>query len=145
MEELIEREKLDYRPNVALVVLKNNKILVVLKQKGDVKFWYCPGGGVEKNETLEQGAKREFKEELGNDKFEISHVSDIKHKFEWPELLCKKKGFKGQDQSFVVINFLGNEGDIKPNKEIADFRFINSKELEKYIDKKEFLEKLKRF
>jgi 8-oxo-dGTP pyrophosphatase MutT (NUDIX family) len=47
---------------VRAVIMKNNHILLVQSNRGDFKF---PGGGVEKNETQEEGLIREVKEETG--------------------------------------------------------------------------------
>jgi 8-oxo-dGTP pyrophosphatase MutT (NUDIX family) len=48
---------------VRLMLVKDDQILLVKTtyQEG----WYFPGGGVKRNETLEQAARREAKEEIG--------------------------------------------------------------------------------
>ena len=45
------------------VIIKNGKLLVSKDNKDD--FYKIPGGRVEEDETLEECAKREFKEETG--------------------------------------------------------------------------------
>jgi ADP-ribose pyrophosphatase YjhB (NUDIX family) len=55
--------KIIARNAVRAIILKENKILMVLLEKtNEYKF---PGGGVEKNETFEDALKREVLEETG--------------------------------------------------------------------------------
>ena len=51
------------RIRVAVVILKDNKILLVQHCKHGRKYWLLPGGGLEYGETIEQCAKRELMEE----------------------------------------------------------------------------------
>jgi 8-oxo-dGTP pyrophosphatase MutT (NUDIX family) len=48
---------------VRTLIFKDNKVLLVKHRYGN--FWVMPGGGIEKNENLEDAAKRELKEEAG--------------------------------------------------------------------------------
>lgn len=51
---------------VGTIVLKDNKILMIREAKKDCyKKWSFPAGHLEKNETTEEGAKRETFEESG--------------------------------------------------------------------------------
>lgn len=62
-EEEIDRSlKVINRNAVRAVIKKENKILMIKTNKGDYKF---PGGGVEKNESFEEGIIREVREEAG--------------------------------------------------------------------------------
>jgi nucleoside triphosphatase len=55
----------------ALIFSKDGKLLMGKKDpaKGGVysDCWHIPGGGIEEGETLEQGLRREIKEEVGID------------------------------------------------------------------------------
>ncbi len=53
------------RLRAAIVLVENNKILLMLHQKGDQQYWVLPGGGVEYGETLEEAGVRELMEETG--------------------------------------------------------------------------------
>lgn len=61
MNKIIERRKC----RVQGVIIENNKILLLEHSFKNRRFWALPGGGVEKNENLEQALKREIKEETG--------------------------------------------------------------------------------
>jgi len=50
---------------VRLLLIKEGQVVLVKPSYQD--GWYFPGGGVKRNETLEQTARREAKEELGAD------------------------------------------------------------------------------
>lgn len=52
-----------------VVVNKEGKILITKRAEGRIYsgYWDLPAGGVNEGETLEEGAKRETKEEVGFD------------------------------------------------------------------------------
>lgn len=50
-----------------MVVVKENKILLVRHKKGNQRYWVLPGGRLEYGETFEECAVRELKEETGLD------------------------------------------------------------------------------
>lgn len=49
---------------VRLILMKDQSVLLV-KHSYQNQLWFLVGGGVDKNETLEQAARREAHEELG--------------------------------------------------------------------------------
>ena len=52
---------------VSVLIVENEKILLVKHRKGDHEYWVLPGGRLEYGETFVDCAKREMKEETGLD------------------------------------------------------------------------------
>jgi ADP-ribose pyrophosphatase YjhB (NUDIX family) len=57
----------DLKPTirVAGLLIHEGSILMVEQGRGDERYWLLPGGGVQFGETLSEGLRREFQEELG--------------------------------------------------------------------------------
>ena len=55
------------RPRACAAVINNDRILMVYHKSLARCYWTLPGGGVDKDETPEQAAVREVKEETGLD------------------------------------------------------------------------------
>lgn len=53
------------KKSVRGIVIKDKNILLIKRIKKERTYYVIPGGGLEKNETLEEGVIREVKEELG--------------------------------------------------------------------------------
>ena len=82
---MIPREKLVFRPAAhAVVVNKKNEILL-LKTKTTGRYWF-PGGGVELGERVEEGMKREVREEAGIE-IEVEELLTFKEAFFYYEPL----------------------------------------------------------
>ena len=75
--------KLPYRKNVALIVYCKDKFLLVNKHEWPKSWWKFPQGGLKSRESIPNGAKREFKEEVGTDKIKIIGVSKFVNKYDW--------------------------------------------------------------
>jgi len=52
---------------IAVIMIKEGKILLVHRIKKSKEYYVIPGGGIEKDENIEQAAVREIKEETGLD------------------------------------------------------------------------------
>lgn len=133
----IDMSQLPYRNNISCVVFKNNKYLVVQLAGWPESFWKFPQGGIEKGESDEEAIRRELSEELAIDKYKIIGVSQCLNKYDWSEDSVKLAGFKwrGQIQKFYLIEYFGNDKDIRPDKkELQNYKWTNKAELLKSID-----------
>lgn len=132
-----DKDKLPYRDNVSCVVFKNDKFLLVQLKGWPKEYWKFPQGGVHEGEMEEDTAKRELKEELGTDKFKIVGKSIHTNLYNWDNRSIELAGcrWKGQNQRFYLIEFLGEEKDIKINKkEIQNHKWATRDELPVHID-----------
>ena len=127
------REKVGHDPLIgvgATTLVYNNKNELLLNLRSDTNNWGIPGGSKELNETLEECAIRELKEETNinvNDLELITVLSGKEYYFKYPnedELDCVIALYK-------VSNYEGefniNDGE---SKELKFFSLDNLPELE---------------
>ncbi len=133
----MERKKHKYkiRESVGAFIVDNKGRFLLLKTKGEGEiFWDILKGGIEKGENQLEALKRELKEELGIEKFKNIQKLGISFTFEFPDKVKKKIGFDKQRVELFLVEFCGEEDDIKiDKKEILGFVFL---------DKEEFLKKV---
>ena len=100
-------------------------------------FWQMPQGGVDKDESYLQAAKRELLEETG-----VKTVRVIKELDEWlmydlPKDLVEKiwsGKYRGQKQKWFIMKFLGDNKEINintKNPEFLEWKWIKSTDLSK--------------
>ncbi|MDD3887370.1 MAG: NUDIX domain-containing protein [Patescibacteria group bacterium] len=100
------------------IIIEDNKVL--LNKHGDDNFWKFPGGKVENfdfkdwNNSLEEVAKREVKEEMGID---VEIIKSLK------TMMIPKPN---EEDSFVVlVHFLAKRiGEIRIGKDIKEWKWI---------------------
>ena len=127
------REKVGHEPLIgvgATTLVFNNKNELLLNLRSDTNNWGIPGGSKELNETLEECAIRELKEETNinvNDLELITVLSGKEYYFKYPnedELDCVIALYK-------VLNYEGelniNDGE---SRELKFFSLDNLPELE---------------
>ncbi len=127
------REKVGHSPLIgvgATTLVFNNKNELLLNLRNDTNTWGIPGGSKELNETLEECAVRELKEETNinvNDLELITILSGKEYYFKYPnedELDCVIALYK-------VLNYEGklniNDGE---SKQLKFFSLDNLPELE---------------
>lgn len=130
-----------YRKGVnAVVIDKDNLFLLVQKQNYGKNQWDFPGGGLENNESPQEGILRELKEELGSTDFKIIKQSPIKIKFEWPQknidTVFKKYGkwWRGQEKYQLIIRFTGDKNSLDlQEKEIRQITWVEYSDLERHL------------
>lgn len=88
----------------------NNAVKALLIARNAKKTWCLPKGKIELNETPEQAAVREIKEETGIDAKIIKLLGDIHYKFISPE----DSALVIKDVRFFLFCYAG--GDITPQK-----------------------------
>jgi putative (di)nucleoside polyphosphate hydrolase len=130
---LKEFEHLPHRPNIAVILRYNKKFLVVTKPDWKEDWWKFVQGGIHENETPEQTALRELKEEIGSDNVQILGVSKHDNTYDWPDELlirAKYKLYRGQTQKFVVADFKGSIEEIHPDEEeISQIKWLSKEEI----------------
>jgi len=137
---------LPLRIGVGIVLINHENKVFVGKRIDNPKnygigshFWQMPQGGVDKNESYLQAAKRELLEETG-----VKTVKVIKELDEWlmydlPINLIEKiwsGKYRGQKQKWFIMKFLGDNKEININTETPEFlewKWIKSSELLKVV------------
>lgn len=110
------------------------KILSIITKKG--KVWSFPKGIIEKNESPEEAAIREIKEETGVDGEIIDEVGEVSYWF----IHENEKYFKRV--KYFLVRYTG--GDINPNDEVETAQWLSpslSLEILTYENDKEILKK----
>jgi len=130
------RKELPLRIGVGIVLLNHeNKVFVGKRIDNPANSWQMPQGGVDKNESFLEAAKRELEEETS-----IQTVEVLKELNEWltydlPKNLLGKlwKGkYRGQKQKWFIMKFLGKNDEINirtKRPEFLDWKWINSSDL----------------
>lgn len=130
-------KNLPYRNNVCCVVFKGKKFLLVQNLGFEDNWWKFPQGGIKKNESAEEAAKRELEEEIGNKNFNIIAKSSYTNQFDWSDKSLKLAGYRwrGQIQQFFLVEYTGNEKEIRINKkETQRYKWVDLEEMFTSID-----------
>ncbi len=138
-----------FRNNVVAVIINTENKILIIKELYEKTGYRLPQGGVEKNENIEEGLKREIQEETGFTKIQILGRATRTSSHYWPMNWTRvppyhkkyNKKFCGQKQTIYFIQKLENEKFNPEEKEIIDHKWIYKKELYKYVSpiKKEIL------
>ncbi|PIP57447.1 hypothetical protein COX03_03080 [Candidatus Woesebacteria bacterium CG22_combo_CG10-13_8_21_14_all_39_10] len=130
-----------YRRNVSCILFKGNNYLLVQLADWEDNWWKFPQGGIKENETEEDAIRRELFEELNISNLKVIAKSKYTNLYDWPEEIVKKRGFKwrGQDQVFYLVEYLGDEPDIKISDphEVRKFQWVTKIELFNLISQKD--------
>ncbi|MFA6268180.1 MAG: NUDIX domain-containing protein [archaeon] len=123
-------------PAAKAFIVKNKKLLLVKRADDDVEHpssWELPGGRIEVGEKLEDGLKREVKEET-NLEIEILRP------------LCKRKFTRVDGQKIEMTSFVcTTKNDIVTlSKEHTEYKWLTLKEAEKIINSY-FLDEIKEY
>lgn len=128
------------KKSIAFIFNEDKEFLLVQLQSYGPNHWNMPGGGIDEGEDVKTAIKRELKEELGTDKFEIIEVSKIKNQYDWPDfviadrIIKKNQYFKGQEQTQFLVKFTGKKDELKlQEEEIRQHKWVKYGDLEQYL------------
>ena len=108
-----------YRKNVAMVVMNNNRQVLICRRKG-TENWQFPQGGIDNNELLEEAMSSDLYEEVGLKRFDVSIIWKTKHaiKYDIPSSIRSKVlggKFKGQLQTWFLLKIKDDNYSINLN------------------------------
>tara|TARA_B100000780_G_scaffold167280_1_gene117126 strand:+ start:1562 stop:2041 length:480 start_codon:yes stop_codon:yes gene_type:complete len=122
---------LPLRSGVGIVVLnEDNKIFVAKRIDNQKNFWQMPQGGVDEGESYLTAAYRELEEETSIIEVELVKELDGLIAYELPKSLLGviwKGRYRGQEQKWFVMRFLGKDNDINiktKNPEFCEWKWI---------------------
>ena len=131
-------KKLPLRNGVGIVVLnKNDQVFVAKRIDNSKNFWQMPQGGVDKNEDYLAAAYRELEEETSIKNIDLVKELDGLISYELPKHLLGviwKGKYRGQEQKWFVVRFLGNDSEININTSHPEFCEWKWVELENITD-----------
>ena len=127
-----ENKNLPFRSGVGIVVLnKDNKVLVAKRIDNQKDFWQMPQGGVEMGEDYLTAAYRELEEETSIKSVDLIKELDGLISYMLPKnllgLIWKGK-YRGQEQKWFVMRFLGKDNEINiktKNPEFCEWKWID--------------------
>ena len=129
---------LPLRSGVGIIVLnENNKVLVAKRIDNQKNYWQMPQGGVDKNEDYLAAAFRELEEETSIKNVDLVKELDGLISYELPKHLLGviwKGKYRGQEQKWFVVRFLGNDSEININTDHPEFCEWKWVELENITD-----------
>ena len=121
----MKREDLPLRTGVGIVVLNSkNKVFVGKRKDNPFDKWQMPQGGVDLNEPLIEAMRRELAEETSIRNIKVLKEFDRWLEYELPENLVGKiwKGkYRGQEQKWFIVRFLGNDNEINIKTKYPEF------------------------
>lgn len=127
-----------YRPNVAMLVYRPSTYqLWIGERKGAPGHWQFPQGGVDLGSSLEENVVRELVEELGAPAHHFGAIVKLSATHRYDFTVPRDYGgeiFRGQDQTFWAVAFLGADSDINllaHDPEFQNFRWVSSAEVRK--------------
>jgi putative (di)nucleoside polyphosphate hydrolase len=137
-----EIAKLPYRRCVGVMLVNaDGHVFVGQRIDNDAPAWQMPQGGIDKGESVTEAALRELWEETGvtADKVRIEAETPGWLTYDLPHEMVPRiwKGrYRGQEQKWVLMRFLGRDGDVNITTEPAEFsewRWLPPRDLEANI------------
>ena len=121
-----EIARLPYRPCVGIMLIdRGGRVFVARRISTPGEAWQMPQGGIDEGESPRRAALRELHEEVGTDKAEVLAESRNWWCYDLPaELVPRWWGgrYRGQEQKWFALRFLGTDADIDIATETPEFR-----------------------
>ena len=131
---------LPLRSGVGIAVLnKDNKIFVAKRIDNNKNFWQMPQGGVDEGEEYLTAAYRELEEETSIKEVKLIKELDELIIYELPKSLLGiiwKGKYRGQEQKWFVMRFLGKDSDINiktKNPEFCEWKWVEIDNLTDHV------------
>ncbi|MCC6220428.1 MAG: RNA pyrophosphohydrolase [Deltaproteobacteria bacterium] len=96
-----------FRPNVAVVVINDQGLILACHRSDRKNVWQLPQGGIDEGETELEALYRELEEEIGTREVEVIGRLSQKIRYEWPEKYYSR-GYHGQEQTYFLVRLSGD-------------------------------------
>lgn len=118
-----EAKPQNFYVGIKAVIVNNGKALVVSDPR--FKGYDLPGGKIDEGESIEEALKRELREELGIESFEMGEIL----------YALERYGYHVANTSIMLIFYkaTANTNKIMLNDEHSEFRWIDKSELKQLI------------
>lgn len=117
----------------AILLDKDNKILLIHRNTAEMQRWELPGGKLEIDELPEQAAIRELKEELDIDVKPLKYIgfkefeeNDVILKYHWYKCEIDKGTPKVMEEKFDNIRYFSKEELLKSNELSSNMQVLIS-------------------
>lgn len=124
---------LRYRSNVAAIIKRHDRKILIGERANVSGAWQFPQGGVKKSETFREALSRELEEELS---LAPMHYRIVESKGPYRYLFPPgrtKEGFDGQEQIYFLVEFKGADSNINvltEQPEFLQFRWVDPGEFQ---------------
>jgi len=127
-----------YRPAVGVMLINAaRKVWVGQRLDNSLEAWQMPQGGLDEGEDPLEGALRELEEETGIARHLVELTARAKEEltYDLPEDLIGKvwkEPWRGQRQTWFLMRFLGEDGDVNiatPEPEFRAWKWADPAEL----------------
>ena len=129
---------LPYRKCVGVMLVnQEGRVFVGQRIDTDAPAWQMPQGGIDPGETPQEAGLRELREETGLSPQKVRIEAETRNwvRYDLPHDIVPRiwKGrFKGQQQKWFLVRFLGDDGDIDidtDHPEFSQWRWLDPSDL----------------